>query len=158
MPFTELPSSTAPVPGAVGDRLDDAELVARFEALALAPAEFAHREHVRVAYAMLRGADFGDAALRFRRALRRFAVAIGADGRYHETLTWAYLAVIAQRMAEDPAATSLEWLARHPDLLDHRGGAVARHYDVAAITASPLARAVFVLPERGDGKTRTDPR
>ena len=131
------------------DRLDDAELVARFEALAIAPAEFRHREHVRLAYAMLRGGDFGDAAVRFRRALRRFAEAAGAADKVHETLTWAYLAVIARRMAEDPAATTSRALvARHPDLLDHRGGAVARHYDVAAITASPLARAVFVLPER----------
>jgi hypothetical protein len=132
-----------------GDHLDDAELVARFEALAVAPADFRHREHVRLAFAMLRGADFGEAALRFRRALRRFADASGAPTRYHETLTWAYLAVIAQRAAEDPAVTtSFEMIARHPDLVDHRAGAVARYYDVAAITASPLARAVFVLPVR----------
>jgi len=131
------------------DQLDDAELVMRFEALAIAPPEFRHVEHVRLAYAMLRGSDFGDAAVRFRRALRRFAEAAGAGDKFHETLTWAYLAVIARRMAEDPAVTSSQvLLARHADLLDHRGGAVARHYDVAAVTASPLARAVFVLPER----------
>ena len=130
------------------DHLDDAALVARFESLAIAPPDFRHREHVRLAYAMLRGADFGDAGVRFRAALRRFAAAAGVPDRYHETLTWAYLAVTCRRMAEDPsAATSLDFIARHPDLLDHRGGAVARHYDVAAITASPLARAVFVLPE-----------
>ena len=135
--------------GSSCDHLDDAELVARFEALAIAPAAFRHREHVRLAYAMLRGADFGEAAVRIRRALRRFAEAAGAAAKYHETLTWAYLALVAQRMAEDPAATSShELLARHPDLADHRGGAVARYYDVAAITASPLARAVFVLPRR----------
>ena len=148
--------TAAAVPAEPGcDHLDDAELVARFEALAIAPAAFRHREHVRLAYAMLRGADFGDAAVRFRRALKRFAVAAGAADRYHETLTWAYLALVARRMAEDPAAaTSHELVARHPDLADHRGGAVARYYDVAAITASPLARAVFVLPEHDDGEAR----
>jgi hypothetical protein len=131
------------------DRLDDAELVARFEALAIPPAEFRHREHVRLAYAMLRGRDFGDAAVRFRRALRRFADAAGAQDRFHETLTWAYLAVIHGRMDSDPAVTTSHALVtRHADLLDHRGGAVARHYDVAAITASPIARRVFVLPVR----------
>lgn len=136
------------------DDLDDSALVARFEALAIGAKEFRHREHVRVAYGMLRGADFGEAAVRYRRALQRFAVATGVPERYHETLTWAYLAVIAQRMAEDPAVTtSHELLARHPELLDHQGGAVARYYDVAAITASPLARAVFVLPD-ADGKAR----
>lgn len=140
--------STLRAPARGCDHLDDDELVGRFESLAIAPADFRHREHVRLACAMLRGTDFGDAAVRFRAALRRFAAAAGVPGRYHETLTWAYLAVIAQRMAEDPsAATSLDFVARHPDLLDHRTGAVARHYDIAAITACPLARAVFVLPE-----------
>jgi hypothetical protein len=131
------------------DPLSDAELVARFEALAIAPAQFRHREHVRLAYAMLRGADFGEAAVRFRRALRRFAEAAGAAARYHETLTWAYLALVAQRMAEDPSvASSHELIARYPELADHRHGAIARYYDVAAITGSALARAVFVLPRR----------
>ena len=135
------------------DHLDDAELVAQFEALAVAPRDFRHREHVRLAYALLRGADFGEAAQRFRTALRRFATAAGVPGRYHETLTWAYLAVIARRLVEDPSPAgsptgSIEFLARHPDLLDHKSGAIARHYDVAEITASPVARAVFVLPER----------
>ena len=130
------------------DDLDDAALIARFESLSMAPVDFRHREHVRLAYAMLRGADFGDAAVRYRAALRRFAAAAGVPDRYHETLTWAYLAVVSRRMAEDPSAvTSLDFVARHPDLLDHRSGAVARYYDIAAITASPLARAVFVLPE-----------
>lgn len=129
------------------EHLDDGELVARFEALAIPPEAFRHREHVRLACAMLRGADFGEAAVRFRRALRRFTAAAGAPEKYHETLTWAYLVVVAQRMACDPAATTSQQLvARHPDLVDHRGGAMARYYDLAAITASPLARAMFVLP------------
>ncbi len=63
-------------------------------------------------------------------------------------MTWAYLALVHQRMADAPAASSREFLARHPELLDHHAGALARHYDVAAITGSPLARRVFVLPER----------
>lgn len=126
----------------------DADLVAAFEALAIPPADFTHREHVRVAFAMLNGADFGEAAVRYRSALRRFATAAGAAGKYHETLTWAYLAVVHERMHEYPCATSFELLARFPELLDHRT-ALASHYDVAAITASPIARCVFVLPRVG---------
>jgi hypothetical protein len=129
--------------------LDDAMLVERFESLALAPSEFGHREHVRVGFAMLREAgDFAAGALRFRSALRRFATAVGAPSKVHETLTWAYLALVHERMAQHDYASSLELVAAHPDLLDHRTGALAQHYDVAAITASPLARRVFVLPMR----------
>jgi len=130
------------------DHLDDATLVARFEQLELPPTDFHHREHVRLAFAMLQGADFAEAALRFRRALKRFAAAAGAHGKYHETLTWAYLALVARCMDERSYATSFELLDARPDLLDHKTGLLARYYDVAEIAASPVARRVFVLPER----------
>ena len=129
--------------------IDDEALVARFEALELPPADFRHVEHVRLAFAMLRcEGDFGTAAVRYRSALRRFTEAAGAGAKYHETLTWAYLALVHERMYVDPCASSLELIARHPDLADHRGGALARYYDVAEVSASPLARAVFVLPKK----------
>jgi hypothetical protein len=131
------------------DHLEDAALVERFEALEIAPGDFGHREHVRLAFAMLRGADFGEAAVRYRRGLRRFAASVGAAGKYHETLTWAYLALVSRAMWERRGATSFELMERVPELLDHRGGALARHYDLAAILGSEVARQVFVLPERG---------
>jgi hypothetical protein len=128
------------------NELDDDALIEAFEGLAIAPADFRHREHVRLGFAMLqREADFGEGAVRFHRALRRFVAAHGAAAKYHETLTWAFLALIHERMYRDPCATSHELLARHPDLL---AGALARSYDVAEIAASPIARAVFVLPTR----------
>ena len=131
------------------DHLDDAALLDAFERLAIAPRDFRHREHVRLAFAILTAdPDLAAAAMRFRALLQRFAGAIGAQAKYHETLTWAYLAVIAERMHGQAYANSLDLLAAHPDLLDHQHGAIARHYDVPAITASPLARAVFVLPGR----------
>ena len=129
------------------DDLDDATLLARFEQLEIAPGDFRHREHVRLAFAMLQGADFGEAALRFRTALKRFAAAVGAHTKYHETLTWAYLALVAQCMDERAYASSGELLEAQPDLLDHKTGLLARYYDVPALLASPVARRVFVLPE-----------
>ena len=120
--------------------LDDTALLAAFETGTLG--EFRHREHVRVAFAMLaRDGDLAAAALAFRRGLRRLA---GGSGKYHETLTWAYLVVIAERMHGRGYRSSHELLADHPDLLDRL--LLARYYDLDAIIASPLARAVFVLP------------
>jgi len=131
------------------DHLDDASLLAAFTALAIRPEDFRHREHVRLAFALLvREGDLAAAALAFRALLRRFADSIGAPGKYHETITWAYLAIIAERMLGGAYASSAELLAAHPDLLDHQAGALARHYDVAELTASPHARAAFVLPRR----------
>ena len=51
-------------------------------------------------------------------------------------------------MDERAYASSFELLEARPDLLDHEHGLLARYYDVTAIIASPVARRVFVLPER----------
>ena len=131
------------------DPLGDDALLEAFTNLTLSPADYHHREHVRVAFVLLRReGDFAAAAATFRTLLQRFAAAAGVRAKYHETLTWAYLALIAERMHGHDYRTSAELLAANPDLLDHKAGAIARYYDVAAITQSPLARAVFVLPER----------
>ncbi len=120
--------------------MTDAELLAAFEAGTIT--SFHHREHVRVAFAMLaRDGDLAAAALAFRAGLRRIA---GTSGKYHETLTWAYLVIIAERMYGRGYASSAELFADHPDLLDR--DLLARYYDLGAIIASPIARAVFVLP------------
>jgi len=131
------------------DELSDVELLGAFESARLDNRAFRHREHVRAAFACLsKHTDFAEAACRFRRSLRRFAAVHGAPGRYHETVTWAYLALINERMRASSVASSAELLARFPELLD--GSALlARHYDVDALLRSSQARDVFILPERG---------
>lgn len=127
--------------------MDDEELVTAFESLTLAPGDFHHREHVRLGFALLvRERDLATAALRFRTALRKFTAHVGAENKYHETITWAYLTIIAERMAARTFASSQELLAAHPDLLDHKTGAIAAHYDVSALLADTHARTAFVLP------------
>ena len=129
------------------DDLDDDALFAAFASAQLPAKRFRHREHVRVAFiCLVRAGDLATGAFEFRAALRHFAAANGITHVFHETLTWAYLIVIFERITGAAFASSLEFVAANPDLLDHRGGAIARYYDVGTITASPLARSCFVLP------------
>ena len=132
----------------VPNELGDDALVLALEAAELENGQFRHREHVRAAYLYLaRHGDFAEAAGRFRRVLRRFAAAHGAAERYHETVTWAYLALINERMCRASCDSSSEFLHRYPELLD--GSALlSRYYDVDALVRSSHARQVFVLPER----------
>jgi hypothetical protein len=130
--------------------LDDEALLGGFESARLPAAAFGHAEHVRAAFLYLsRHTDFGEAAVRFRGALRRFAAANGVPDRYHETLTWAYLALINERAHGSSFASSAGFLRSHPELLDARRGVFSRYYDLGAITRSTKARQVFVLPDPG---------
>ena len=123
----------------------DTEIVQRFEDRTLRPEQFGHRQHLLVAWTYLRALPFGEAALRFASQLKGFAERHGAAAKYHETLTWAYAALLHERMHGSPAAADFDaFLARNPDLLAHPG-ALAPYYDADTLQ-SELARRVFVLP------------
>jgi hypothetical protein len=133
----------------VSSTLDDDALLAGFESCTLPAAAFRHRDHVRVAWLHLRSAPFEEASFRFCTGLRRFARAHGHAGLYHETMTWAYLALVNERMTLPPEpggpADFDAFAAANPDLLVHEGGALARLYD-PDVLASELAKRAFLLP------------
>jgi hypothetical protein len=140
---------------------DDATLVARFEDATLPADAFGHREHVRVAWILLREGPFETAGLRFCRALRRYAASLGKAERYHETITWAYLALVNERLhaPTSPPASPTDFDAfadANPDLFDRAGGALARLYDRETLE-SPLARRVFLLPPGRGRRPRDQP-
>ena len=123
----------------------DADVVRAFEEGTLEPAHFGHRQHLLVAWTYLSTLPFGEAAIRFASQLRRFAERHGAGAKYHETVTWAYAALLHERMHVSAAGTDFDgFLAQNPDLLGHPG-ALAAYYD-AEMLGSELARRVFVLP------------
>jgi hypothetical protein len=123
------------------------DVVRAFEDASLPQDLFRHRDHLLVAFTYLRAHPFAEAAPRFAANLRRYAEAHGAAGKYHETVTWAYMAIVQERMRAAPELGFEELLAANPDLLDAKAGALADYYDTETL-ASPLAREVFVLPRR----------
>lgn len=129
--------------------MHDSALFEGFESGTLPANLFGHREHVRTAYLYLRRfGDFGQAAVRFREALRRFTELNGAPQKFHETLTWAYLALVQEAMDGFDDLTSDAFVARCPQLLDHRGGSLAGVYDLASLLTDERARRCVVLPRR----------
>jgi hypothetical protein len=75
------------------------DLIAAFESRTLKPEAFPHREHVRVAWILLQQHPLPEAAARFCSGLRALASSAGKPERYHETVTWAYLLLINDRIA-----------------------------------------------------------
>ena len=84
------------------DILDD-ELVA-FEAGDIAPGDFDHEAHVRVAWTMLGTADLDEALRRYPQALKRITQRLGVPEKFHATITGFLLLLIAERRAAMPGA------------------------------------------------------
>lgn len=125
------------------------QLIDRFEHGLTSADSFHHADHVRLAFEYLRRYPALNALEKFSNALRRYAVAKGKAGLYHETITWAYLFLIHERMARDGQGSSwAEFSARNLDLFQWKGGLLDRLYNKQTLD-SPVARSVFVLPDRG---------
>jgi hypothetical protein len=121
--------------------------LAAFESGTLDPAQFDHRLHLAIAWGYLQRDGFPEGALRFRQHLKTYVAKVGAEGKYHETITWAYLVLLNEErtLRSPPGETFDTMIQRRPDLLDHRHGAIARCYEKSQLDSSD-ARRVFILP------------
>ncbi len=122
----------------------DAAYLAAFHDGTLPAAGFNHLAHCRVAFCQLTQDPFLEACIAVRDGLRRFAAAQGQPGLYHETITVAFMSVVAERMRRHPGATWPELLAACPELADK---ALLQRWYRPELLGSPEARAAFVLPE-----------
>jgi len=123
--------------------MNDSQLADALERCTLDASLFTHEAHLRVAFHFLQDTPWLDAVLRMRRALQSYAAMLGKPGLYHETITLAYMALIAERMAEQPRyADAAAFLQANADL--RRKGALLGHYSAQRL-ASDRARNQFVL-------------
>jgi hypothetical protein len=133
-------------PQQVANEADDADeaFLAALEAGTLPPTRFGHRGHLRAGFLYLRRHDFPGACVAMKRAVQGFARALGKAGLYHETLTIAYLSLLAERLADEPADLTFErFLERYPELTSR--AYFERYYPRGTLDAAE-SRATFVLP------------
>jgi hypothetical protein len=127
------------------------KIIIEFE-LGLGPGgSFHHADHIRVAFAYLSQYSVLEALQKFSTALQRFAAAQGKPHLYHETITWAYLFLIRERILRANHQQAWEeFAATNPDLLTwerETGGILGQYYQPETL-ASAAARATFLLPDK----------
>jgi hypothetical protein len=129
----------------------DDEFIASFEACTLANESFHHADHVKMAFLYLQRYAPLEALQRFSASLTKFAAAHGKPGLYHETITWAFLFLIRERLARsEQEQTWSEFAAANPDLLNWKENILAKYYRPETL-ASDLARRTFLFPDQYSG-------
>ena len=110
------------------------------------PRAFPHEQHVRMGFEVLRRYDFPEAAHVYCQGLRTMTQRIGQPQLFHQTVTIAFLSLIAERMqaGAGAAADFPCFAAENPDLFDK--SVLSRWYRPERL-ASDLARRTFVLPD-----------
>lgn len=124
---------------------EPAVTVSHFESGQIEAQHFDHEAHVYVAWCFVTQFDLGDAIARFDNALRRVTVKLGVPGKYHATITWFFLLLVAERVKADEDWQTFK--ARNPDLLEEGKATLDRYYSAARLF-SDAARNHFLLPDR----------
>jgi hypothetical protein len=105
---------------------------------------FHHAEHVRVGFELLCHHNFCDALAAYSAALKRIATRAGNPNAYHETITVAFLSLIAEYRASGQYPDFETFAQVNPELMDK--SILGRWYAPERL-ASPIARQTFLLPE-----------
>jgi hypothetical protein len=129
--------------------LGDGELLEAFERCALPRQQWSHCAHVRVAFLYVFRYGWEEAEERMRRGIKAYNAATqtpeGLDRGYHETITVAFLRLIAEAAGGgERYESSLEFCDRHPELMDKR--VLSRFYSGARLM-SWGAKEGFVEPD-----------
>lgn len=122
----------------------DIRFLQAFEDGSLSPEAFDHEGHVYAAWCCLE--EYGELGgrERFVTALRQFVRIHGAQDKYHDTITRAFLDVIAAHAGE-----SEDWATfrrRNPAILDDGMGLLLKHYS-HDVLFSDAARSGYVEPD-----------
>jgi hypothetical protein len=123
----------------------DRDFRAAFESCAVAPAQFNHEAHLRLAYVYLVENDLTSAQRKMRDALLTFLAAHGIPPeKFHETLTRAWVLAVRHFMTRSASLCFSEFAAKSQPLLDSK--VMLTHYS-ASVLFSPSARASYLEPD-----------
>ena len=122
--------------------MDEAALIAGLEAGTLPAAHFSHENHVRAARALLLAEPLPAAAHHFAALLANYVRSLGAQDKFHLTLTLAFMHLIHARMRA--GETWEEFRAASPELFSNASALIQRHYSRERIAAG---RSQFVEPD-----------
>ena len=121
--------------------LRDDEFLAAFHSRRLQTSEFRHADHLRLAWLHLHREPFEAALIYVRHGIRAFANHHGVPGLYHETITMAWVRLLATHHEESFA----EFLRNNEDRLNKD---LLHHFWTPELLASEEAMARWVPPDR----------
>ena len=127
---------------------NDEVLIAQFEDCSLPLECFHHSVHVQIVFLYLCKFPVLEVLGRFPAALTKYAEAHGKNGLYNETISWAYIFLIRERMVRaNRRQTWAEFQAENQDLLSWKDNILKKYYRAETLS-SQLAKDAFLFPDK----------
>jgi hypothetical protein len=118
-----------------------------FEDGVVDPDQFDHEAHIYLGWSYLEQFELEEAIDRFSAALRRLTKKLGVETKYHETITWFFMILIADRRSTSESNNWQVFRQCNADLFARRPSIVSQYYSNERLGTS-MARTQFVLPDR----------
>ena len=126
--------------------LNDERFLSAMESGSFPAEKFKHGDHIRLAWIYVRSNPPEMAAVRISNTIRQFAVRIGQEKKYHETITLAWLRLVEVAHRATPELTAFhDFLSKHAWLLDRDR---LKAFYSSECLSSEQARAQMVAPDR----------
>jgi len=127
--------------------MTELEFFTQFENGTLKAEIFDHQAHVKIAWIYLQKYELPEALRNFSETLKRFAKINGATGLYHETITFAFLVLIQERIQSAENKQSWEeFVETNSELFDWKNNILKKYYREETLK-SVFAKKNFVFPD-----------
>ncbi len=108
---------------------------------------FNHESHVYAAWLYLEQWQLNEATQRFCTAIRNLTLTLGAETKYHETITCFFMQLINQRRSAMHEPSWFVFRRENLDLIENAATTLDRYYS-KELLVSELARQHFLLPDK----------
>ena len=127
--------------------LNDKDFISQFENLTLSPSEFNHLGHLRIAWLYLTRFDQNTAERKLLQGIKQYAHYLGAQDKFHFTLTVATFHLISERIKKSGSAGFLTFVKTNPDLVNNLPKVLNEYYSDQRLHSSE-ATCTFVTPDK----------
>lgn len=126
--------------------LTDQIFITQFEQCTLNPIHFNHTGHVRLAWLYLQEYDEKTAIDKVCRGIKTYAQSLGANDKFHLTITHSIVKIIALRSKQTHAEDWQEFNAQNNDLLEDCVSILLQYFSKERLF-SDLARTQTIEPD-----------
>ena len=128
-------------------KLNDAEFLTHFESCSLDPSVFSHEAHLRLAWLQISKHGIDKAVSNIQKQLQKYVAHIGAEDKYHVTLTVAATMAVYHFMQQSSAKDFKAFIDEFPQLKEKFRELIASHYGFD-VFRSEKARKEFIEPDK----------
>ena len=127
---------------------EDQKFIDKFESAVLSEEQFHHEDHVKLAWLYLQLYPVCEVLERFSNGIKHLAKAFNNPELYHETITWAYVFIINDRMNK-MSQPDVWWRFKeaNEDIFKWGHNSLIRKYYRKETLQSEAARKWFHLPD-----------